>query len=45
MEDAQCASCNYDLVSKQCELSSSTGAMAPDKFAKKDYSIYTEMLT
>ena len=45
MEDAQCASCNYDLVSKQCELSSSTRAKAPDKFMKKDYSIYAEMLT
>jgi len=45
MEDAQCASCNYDLVSKQCELSSSTRVTAPAKFITKVYSIYTEMLT
>ena len=45
MEDAQCASCNYDLVSRQCELSSSTTVTAPAKFITNVYSIYTEMLT
>ena len=44
MADAKCASCNYDLTTMKCEFSNTTKATAPDKFVKKDYSIYTEML-
>ena len=45
LKDVKCASCNYDLIAQQCQLSNTTKALAPDKFVKKEYSIYTEMLT
>ena len=44
MEDDNCASCNYNLVSQQCELSNGTKVLFPDEFVNKNYSIYTEML-
>ena len=44
MEDDNCVSCNYNLVSQQCELSNGTKALFPDEFVNKNYSIYTEML-
>ena len=45
MEDDNCVSCNYNLVSRrQCELSNGTKALFPDEFVNKNYSIYTEML-
>lgn len=44
IEDKKCASCNYDLKSQRCELNNATKVMAPDKFVKKDYFIYTEKL-
>ena len=44
MEDDNCVSWNYDLLSQQCELSNGTKALFPDEFVNKYYSIYTEML-
>ena len=44
LEDDNCVSCNYDLVSQQCELSNGTKALFPDEFVNKNYSIYTEIL-
>ena len=44
MEDDKCVSCNYALVSQQCELSNGTKALFPDEFVNNYYSIYTEML-
>ena len=44
MEDDNCVSCNYDLLSQQGELSNDTKALFPDEFVNKYYSIYTEML-
>ena len=44
MEDDNCVSCNYALVSQQCELSNGTKALFPDEFVNNYYSIYTEML-
>ena len=31
MEDDNCVSCNYALVSQQCELSNGTKALFPDE--------------
>ena len=44
MEDDNCVSCNYALVSQQCELSNGTKALFPDEFVNNYYSIYAEML-
>lgn len=44
MKDPNCKSCNYHLTTQQCELNNKTREMAPDKYVRKDYSIYTEML-
>ena len=44
MEDDNCVSCNYNLVSQQCEFSNVTKALFADEFVNKYYSIYTEML-
>ncbi|KAK2555602.1 hypothetical protein P5673_022623 [Acropora cervicornis] len=44
MKDPSCKSCNYHLTTQQCELNNKTREMAPDKYVRKDYSIYTEML-
>ena len=44
MEDDNCASCNYDLVSQQCEFSNVTKVLFPDEFVNRYHSIYTEML-
>lgn len=37
MEDDNCVSCNYSLVSQQCELSNGTKALFPDEFVNKNY--------
>lgn len=42
--DPKCSSCNYDLTSQLCELSSVKKEEAPHKFVKKDFFIYTGML-
>ena len=44
MEDDNCVSWNFDLLSQQCELSNGTKALFPDEFLNKYYSIYTAML-
>lgn len=44
MKDPNCKSCNYHLTTQQCELNNKTREMAPDKYVRKDFSIYTEML-
>ena len=44
MEDDNCASCNYDLVSQQSEFTNVTKLFFPDEYENRYYSIYTEML-
>ena len=44
MEDDNCVSCNYDLVSQQSEFTNVTKLLFPDEYVNRYYSIYTEML-
>ncbi|KAL9959857.1 hypothetical protein ACROYT_G033220 [Oculina patagonica] len=41
--DENCASFNYNFITRVCQLSNKTKSMEPASFIKKDYSTYTEV--
>ena len=44
VRETNCVSCNFNFMTRICDLNSKTKATEPGSFKAQDYSVYTEML-